>query len=138
MSKFLTVVVMAVFSTGLFAGNPTIKYDFHYEVDTYAENDEVYEFTPLHDKSKFCIVYIIDSIKSVKMVCLPKASPAVSTSPGKPLRLQKLDDYYELDTRFENSEVYMLTPKSNPAYRCMVFALDNNKSHDMFCELKNK
>lgn len=110
----------------------TLDADFAYEVDTWGTNDEVYEFTPVHDKSKFCIVYIIDSNQSLNMQCLPKASPPIA--PAGKLGKQKLDDYYELDTWGDDTEVFVFTPKSNPAYFCSVISLANGVSADMNCE----
>jgi hypothetical protein len=47
--------------------------------------------------------------------------------------LQEPDYEYEIDTWGKNSEIYEITPKSNPNYSCLIFILDNLNSASMQC-----
>ena len=56
---------------------------------------------------------------------------------GKPnptaWELEKPDHNYEVDTWGFNSEVYEITPKSNPDYACVMWMLDNNRAMGLQC-----
>ena len=43
-----------------------------YELDTWMENSEVYEFTPVTHTGKTCVVFIPDNMGSVAMQCFNK------------------------------------------------------------------
>lgn len=49
-----------------------IQADHAYELDTWNENSEVYEFTPRSRLDWFCQVYILDNLKDMDMNCRPK------------------------------------------------------------------
>ena len=45
-----------------------------YEVDTWGFNSEVYEITPRSDPNYICIMWMLDSGKSMSIDCFPKTS----------------------------------------------------------------
>ncbi len=46
--------------------------DHSYEIDTWAENSEVYEFTPKSNPRKTCIMVMLDSGKAMGLQCFDK------------------------------------------------------------------
>ena len=104
--------------------------DFAYELDTWAENSEIYEFTPQASPDQACIMLMLDSGKAMAMDCFPKGTL------GKKVSLLSPDYMYELDTWIENSELYEFTPRSNSAYSCVMYMLDSGEDMDLKCRLK--
>ena len=51
---------------------PLQQPDTEYELDTWGENSEVYEFTPKRRQDLTCIVYILDNMKAMDMECFKK------------------------------------------------------------------
>ena len=47
--------------------------------------------------------------------------------------LQQPDYEYEIDTWGSNSEVYEITPKSNPNYTCVFLMLDSGAAMGLQC-----
>jgi len=60
-------------------------------------------------------------------------SPDIQNNP-----LIQPDFEYEIDTWGSNSEIYEFTPKSNPNYTCVMFALDNLNAMGLQCFPKEK
>ncbi len=104
--------------------------DFAYELDTWAENSEIYEFTMKSNPNQACIMLMLDSGKAMAMDCFPKGTT------GEPIALLPSDFMYELDTWAENSELYEFTPRSNIAYSCLMYMLDSGLDMDLKCRLK--
>ncbi|MEH6626385.1 MAG: hypothetical protein V7739_08070 [Motiliproteus sp.] len=104
--------------------------DFAYELDTWAENSEVYEFTMQSNPNQACIMLMLDSGKAMAMDCFPKGTT------GPEARLLPPDFMYELDTWVENSELYEFTPRSNIDYACLMYMLDSGNDMDLKCRLK--
>ncbi len=46
--------------------------DHAYEIDTWAENSEVYEFTPKSNPKKTCIMVMLDSGAAMGLQCFDK------------------------------------------------------------------
>ena len=46
--------------------------DASYELDTWAENSEIYEFTPKANSNVACVVFILDNLNTASMQCFPK------------------------------------------------------------------
>jgi len=46
--------------------------DASYELDTWAENSEIYEFTPKANSNIACVVFILDNLNTASMQCFPK------------------------------------------------------------------
>ena len=114
-------------TTNLATQNP----DFAYELDTWAENSEVYEFTPQASPDQACIMLMLDSGNAMAMDCFPKGKV------GEKASLLSPDFMYELDTWLENSELYEFTPRSNVAYSCVMYMLDSGNDMDLKCRLKS-
>lgn len=109
---------------------PTQNPDFAYELDTWAENSEVYEFTLQASPDRACIMLMLDRGNAMAMDCFPKGTI------GKKQSLLDPDYMYELDTWAENSELYEFTPRSNTAYSCIMYMLDSGNDMDLKCRLK--
>ncbi len=105
--------------------------DYSYELDTWQENSEVYEFTPKASADRACIMLMLDSGADMGLSCFPKGTQ------GKAVRLLAPDFAYELDTWAENSELYEFTPRSNTAYSCTMFMLDSGKAMGLRCKPKS-
>jgi len=45
---------------------------YNYELDTFMENSEIYEFIPKGDPSKLCVVFILDNLTSTSMQCFDR------------------------------------------------------------------
>ncbi|OMH36200.1 hypothetical protein [Motiliproteus sp. MSK22-1] len=104
--------------------------DFAYELDTWIENSEIYEFTPKASPDQACIMLMLDGGNAMAMDCFPKGNI------GKKQSLLDPDYMYELDTWVENSELYEFTPRSNTAYSCIMYMLDSGNDMDLKCRLK--
>lgn len=50
------------------------KPDFAYELDTWMENSEIYEFTPRSNKKMSCVMLMLDNQRSMSLECFPKPS----------------------------------------------------------------
>lgn len=46
--------------------------DHDYELDTWGENSEIYEFTPRSNPNMTCVVFMNDSITTLSMECFLK------------------------------------------------------------------
>ncbi len=104
--------------------------DFAYELDTWAENSEVYEFTLKASPDQACIMLMLDSGRAMAIDCFPKGVR------GQREALLPPDFMYELDTWAENSELYEFTPRSNVAYSCIMYMLDSGNDMDLKCRAK--
>ena len=51
---------------------PLQEPDASYELDTWAENSEIYEFTPKANSNVACVVFILDNLNTASMQCFPK------------------------------------------------------------------
>lgn len=60
-----------------------LRPDSDYELDTWMENSEVYEFTPRSNKDWTCNVYILDSLKDMSMSCFQKLKKEESAGMNK-------------------------------------------------------
>ncbi len=125
---FLTIILVSGCSNNG-TNLPLQKAEFAYELDTWMENSEVYEFTMKSNPDQACIMLMLDSGLDMAMDCFPKGPL------GKGGKLTP-DFSYELDTWQENSELYEFTPRMNTTYACMMFMLDNGKSMDLKCRPK--
>ncbi len=105
--------------------------DYAYELDTWQENSEIYEFTPKASPDRACIMLMLDSGADMGLSCIPKGVQ------GEAVKLLPPDYAYELDTWAENSELYEFTPRSNTAYSCTMFMLDSGKAMGLRCEPKS-
>ncbi|MEH6472028.1 MAG: hypothetical protein V7752_12335 [Halopseudomonas sp.] len=133
----LSGIIFAVVTALLLAGcdNKTTNLstqdpDFAYELDTWAENSEVYEFTLKASPDQACIMLMLDSGVAMAMDCFPKGTAAPKVSLLSP------DYMYELDTWVENSELYEFTPRSNRDYSCIMYMLDSGNDMDLKCRPK--
>ncbi|GEM_PF-6207871 len=106
--------------------------DYAYELDTWQENSEIYEFTPKANPDRACIMLMLDSGKDMGLSCIPKGPL------GQAISLLPPDFAYELDTWAANSELYEFTPRSNTNYSCMMYMLDSGNAMGLRCELKAK
>lgn len=106
---------------------PDQKADYAYELDTWQENSEVYEFTPKANPDRACIMLMLDSGADMGLSCFPKGTQ------GKAMNLLPPDFAYELDTWAENSELYEFTPRSNTAYSCTLYMLDAGNAMGLRC-----
>jgi hypothetical protein len=52
--------------------NDLITPDAHYELDTWGENSEIYEFTPQTAPNKTCIMFMLDNGNAMGLQCFPK------------------------------------------------------------------
>ncbi|MGF1761681.1 hypothetical protein L4D76_28040 [Photobacterium sagamiensis] len=136
MTNRLIVLLPLAFSLVLAGCNsetsnlPDQKPDYAYELDTWQENSEVYEFTPKASPDRACIMLMLDSGKDMGLSCIPKGTQ------GKAIKLLPPDFAYELDTWAENSELYEFTPRSNTAYSCIMYMLDSGNAMGLRCEPK--
>tara|TARA_R110002167_G_scaffold261065_2_gene467535 strand:+ start:5332 stop:5775 length:444 start_codon:yes stop_codon:yes gene_type:complete len=137
MKNYLIVLSALVFSLVLVGCSsdtrnlPLQEADYSYELDTWQENSEVYEFTPKASTDRACIMLMLDSGADMGLSCFPKGTQ------GKAVKLLPPDFFYELDTWAENSELYEFTPRSNTAYSCTMFMLDSGKAMGLRCEPKS-
>lgn len=53
--------------------NALVEPDHEYEIDTWMENSEVYEFTPRSNKDYTCVMVMLDSGNDMGLQCFPKA-----------------------------------------------------------------
>jgi hypothetical protein len=106
---------------------PDQKPDYAYELDTWQENSEVYEFTPKANPNRACIMVMLDSGADMGLSCFPKGTQ------GKAMKLLPPDFAYELDTWAANSELYEFTPRSNTAYSCTMYMLDAGNAMGLRC-----
>lgn len=109
---------------------PDQQPDYAYELDTWQENSEIYEFTPKANPDRACIMLMLDSGADMGLSCIPKGTQ------GKAVRLLAPDYAYELDTWAQNSELYEFTPRSNTAYSCTMYMLDAGNAMGLRCEPK--
>ncbi len=109
---------------------PTQTPDYAYELDTWAENSEVYEFSPVASPDQACVMLMLDRGNAMAMDCFPKGPQ------GKLQSLLPPDYMYEIDTWAENSELYEFTPRSNTLYSCTMYMLDSGNDMDLKCRLK--
>ncbi len=107
---------------------------YSYELDTWMENSEIYEFESKSDSNFITVVFILDNLNDMESFIIPKSkNPSLMIqSKGKQPTL-KPDHSYELDTWAENSEVYEFTPRSRLDWTCQVYILDNLSSMSMKC-----
>lgn len=49
-----------------------IQPDHEYEIDTFMENSEVYEFTPRSNTDYTCVMLMLDNASAVGLQCFPK------------------------------------------------------------------
>ena len=108
--------------------------DFAYELDTWMENSEVYEYTMKTSPNTACIVVILDALTNMGQDCFPKGRSGAEQKPG----LQEPTAAYELDTWQENSEVYEFSPQSNLDWTCTMYILDNLNDMGLRCAPKEK
>lgn len=108
--------------------------DYAYELDTWMENSEVYEYTMKTSPSTACIVVMLDDLTSMGQDCFPKGRSGTKQKPG----LQEPAAAYELDTWQENSEVYEFSPQSNLDWTCTLYILDNLKDMGLRCAPKER
>ena len=70
------------------------------------------------------------------------AALLVSGCDGSPdpagFSLMQPDHEYEVDTWGYNSEVYEITPRSNPGYSCLMWMLDSGQSMSVACFPKSE
>ena len=110
---------------------PLQQPDFAYELDTWMENSEVYEFTMKSNPDYACIMLMLDSGADMAIDCFPVG---VKGEKGK----LTPDFSYELDTWQENSELYEFTPRMNINYACLMYMLDSGNAMDLKCRPKTK
>ncbi|MDB1124978.1 hypothetical protein [Vibrio algarum] len=136
MNNSLKLVLAASFSiilTGCFSETnnlPDQKPDYAYELDTWQENSEIYEFTMKANPEKACVMLMLDSGKDMGLSCIPKGPQ------GERKSLLPADYAYELDTWAANSEIYEFTPRSNTDYSCIMYMLDSGNAMGLRCEPK--
>lgn len=78
--KYIKIVVAAAMLLTLTACDGTIdtnnyplmQPDAEYELDTWGNNSELYEFTPKSNSNITCIVFILDNGTSTSMQCFKK------------------------------------------------------------------
>ncbi len=135
--KYRSIVVLTFVSSLVLTGCnsetrnlPDQKPDYAYELDTWQENSEVYEFTPKASPDRACIMLMLDSGADMGLSCFPKGTQ------GKATNLLAPDFAYELDTWAQNSELYEFTPRSNTAYSCTMYMLDAGNAMGLRCEPK--
>ncbi|MCW8329860.1 hypothetical protein MD588_13685 [Photobacterium sp. SDRW27] len=109
---------------------PDQQPDYAYELDTWQENSEVYEFTPKATPNLACVMLMLDNGKDMGLSCIPKGPQ------GKAIKLLPPDFAYELDTWLENSELYEFTPRSNTTYSCIMYMLDAGNAMGLRCNPK--
>jgi len=51
--------------------NSLMQPTYEYELDTWMENSEIYEFKPKSSENISCVVFILDNLNSVSMECFP-------------------------------------------------------------------
>lgn len=76
MKKYLTITLILLSMTAC-DNNDSVSSglqspDYSYEIDTFMENSEIYEFTPRSNKNKSCVIFILDNLKSASMQCFDK------------------------------------------------------------------
>ena len=49
-----------------------VKPDHEYEIDTWGENSEIYEFTPKSNPHKTCVMFMLDSGVAMGLQCMDK------------------------------------------------------------------
>lgn len=131
--KHLLFVSLAVVLVGCNSETthlPDQQPDYAYELDTWQENSEIYEFTMKANPNKACVMLMLDSGKDMGLSCIPKGPK------GKAINLLPPDFAYELDTWAANSELYEFTPRSNTNYSCIMYMLDSGQAMGLRCELK--
>jgi hypothetical protein len=52
--------------------NQLVEPDHEYEIDTWMQNSEVYEFTPRSNDNYTCVMVMLDSGKDMGLQCFPK------------------------------------------------------------------
>ena len=52
--------------------NALVDPDHNYELDTWGENSEIYEFTPKSHPGMTCVMFMLDSGKAMGLQCFPK------------------------------------------------------------------
>jgi len=132
MEKVLGLALIAMLISGCSNNGvnlPLQEPDFAYELDTWMENSEVYEFTLQSNPSLACIMLMLDNGRDMATDCFPKGPL------GKKGKLTP-DFSYELDTWQENSELYEFTPRSNTDYVCLMYMLDSGNDMDLQCHPK--
>ena len=71
----LTAVALVGCGNGAFTTPTTgdlVSPDHSYEIDTWGSNSEIYEFTPKSDKSKSCVMLMLDSGRAMGLQCFDK------------------------------------------------------------------
>lgn len=77
-NKVIIFLILLVILTGCDELNPDIQNndlvqpDHEYEIDTWMENSEVYEFTPRSNSSISCVFVMLDNSKAMGLQCFPK------------------------------------------------------------------
>lgn len=54
--------------------NDLMQPDHEYEIDTWAENSEVYEFTPRSNSAYTCVFVALDNLKAMGLQCFQKGN----------------------------------------------------------------
>lgn len=79
MNKSVLVVTLVALLSGCSDGiftTPTtgelVDPDYFYEIDTWGSNSEIYEFTPKSNKSKSCVMFMLDSGRAMGLQCFNK------------------------------------------------------------------
>lgn len=78
MKNILIVSFMTMFVYGCdsfvpdIQNNSLVEPDHEYEIDTWAENSEVYEFTPRSHVGYTCVMVALDNLSAMGLQCFPK------------------------------------------------------------------
>lgn len=108
--------------------------DYSYELDTWKENSEIYEFTSKTDPNMVTIMFMLDNGMDVAIQTIPKSNdPSLSNPKKGNLSLQSPLFSYEIDTYGTNSEVYEFAPQSRLDWVCTMLMLDSGNSMDLAC-----
>lgn len=74
--KKLLIITVLVFGLAACDGAPSsvslVDPDHAYEIDTWFENSEVYEFTPKSNSNYTCVMLMLDSGAAMGLQCFPK------------------------------------------------------------------
>jgi len=71
----IAILALVGCEDGRFTTNSTndlMNPDHNYELDTWGENSEIYEFTPKSNPSMTCIMFMLDNGKAMGLQCFPK------------------------------------------------------------------
>ena len=76
MLKAVTLATVVLFMSGCseLSGFTLDEADYKYEIDTWMENSEVYEFTPKSNTNKACVMLMLDSGRAMGLQCFDKVS----------------------------------------------------------------